>query len=117
MKCHLVATLEKVLLRLGCCLAPVSWRSMTQNSDPTLDFTRLFEAPASFGEVFFAFMRFLDTNLIGLGFATAEPSSAVLSRALLDKKLCFLFERKWQQEKIEKFLTFNNRRRCPIHHV
>ena len=36
------------------------------------------EAPESFGEVLFSLRRFLDTKLIGLGFAAAEPSLAVL---------------------------------------
>ena len=36
--CHIVATLENVVLGLGCCLAAVSWRSMKHKSDPTLDF-------------------------------------------------------------------------------
>ena len=87
-------------------LAAVSWRSMHETEIWSNSwFPRLFEAPESFGEVFFALRRFLDTKLIGLRFATAEPSVAVLSWALLDMTLCFLFERKWLQE----FMMFNNR--------
>ena len=40
----------------------------------------------------FALTRFLDTKFIGLGFTTVEPSLEVLSRALFDMVLCFLFE-------------------------
>ena len=36
-------------------------------------FSKLFEALETFGDVHSALMSFLDTKLIGLGFATAEP--------------------------------------------
>ena len=62
-------------------------------------FPGLFEAPESFGEVCFAFRRFLHTKLIGLGFATAEPSSVFLSWAFFDMVLCSLFERKMAARK------------------
>ena len=52
---------------------------MKHNSDTTLDFPGLIEALESCGEFFFAFRRFLDTKLIGLGFASAETSLALLS--------------------------------------
>ena len=63
-----------VLMGLGRRLAPVSWRSMKENFDQTRD-----SPHKSYGEVCFALRRFLDTKLIGLGFVTAELSSAVLS--------------------------------------
>ena len=77
MDCHLVATLENVLLGLGRCLAPISWCSITQNSDPTLDSPGC--SKRSNLEIFFALSKFLDTKSIGLVFATAEPSLAELS--------------------------------------
>ena len=83
-ECHLVATLENVLLGLGCCFAPVSWRSMKQNSDPTPDSPECSKHLNLAERFFFALRRFLDTKLIGLGFATSEPSLALLSWALLD---------------------------------
>ena len=42
-------------------------------------FTGLFGSLESWGGFFFALRRFLDTKFIGLGFATAEPSSEILS--------------------------------------
>ena len=53
----------------------------------------------SCGGSFFALVRFLDTKFTGLGFATADPSFGVLSWALLDMALRFLFERGWLQKK------------------
>ena len=106
--CHLLAALENIFGCLGCCFASVSYRKVKRNSDPTLDFPGSLE---SCGRVFFALRRFLDTKFIGLGFATAEPSFHVLSWAHSDMTLCFLFERKWLQENIEKFMMFNKRRR------
>ena len=54
----------------------------------------------SCGELLFLVVRligvctkYLGTKLIGLGFDTAEHSLKVLSRALFDMALCFLFER------------------------
>ena len=77
-ECHLVASLNTMLLGLGCCFASVSWRWVKHNSDPTLVSPGCSKHSNLAGE-FFVLRRFLDTKFIGLGFATAEPSSDVLS--------------------------------------
>ena len=75
-------------------------------------FTTLLEPLSSSGRYFFAPRRFLDTTCIGFGFAIAEPSLEVLSCALFDMALRFLFERKkWLHESIERLMIFNKRRR------
>ena len=74
-------------------------------------FPGLFGALKSCGGSLFALGRFPDTKFICLGFATADPSFGVLSWALLDTTLCFLIERKWLHEMIERFMMFNKRRR------
>ena len=76
MVCHLVVSLENMLLGLGCCFTPVSWRFVTHNSGPQQGCSKHSNLVEAF---FFALRRFLDTKLIRLGFATAESSLAVLS--------------------------------------
>ena len=83
-ECHLVATIENVLLGLGRCLPPVSWRLVDHNSAPTLDSAGCSKHPNLSEEVCFALRRFLDTIFLGLGLGTAEPSLDVLSWALMD---------------------------------
>ena len=46
------------------------------------------------------------TKHTDLGFASAGPSPALLSWALFDMVLCFLFQRKWLQEHIGKIMIF-----------
>ena len=59
----------------------------------------------SYGISFFVLRWFTDIKFIGLGFVTVDVSLEVLSWALLDMTLCFLFERKWLEENIEKEQT------------
>ena len=90
--CHLFATLDNQLLRYGPCLTKVSLCSLEQHSNPKSWFPETCEAPASK-------CTFLETKHADIGFATASPS-IFLSCASFDVALCFLFERKWQQENI-----------------
>ena len=91
--------LENTLLGLGCCFSirlpaattlhsATSFLPLDENTIPIQFLIPwLFESPESSGGFFSALRRFLDTQFNGLGFATAEPSLDVLSRALLDMTL------------------------------
>ena len=74
-------------------------------------FTGQCEASESTEEKWFALNRILGTKHVDLDLATKDPSSVFLSSAIFDMMLCFLFERKWLQENVEKFTMLNKRRR------
>ena len=110
-ECHLVASLEDTLLGFGWCLASVSWRYVKHNSDPILDSPGYSDHSKNLAEEFsFALRKFLDTQIHRSRFRHCRTKKNVISWALLDMTLCLLYERKWLQENIEKFVIFNQRR-------
>ena len=104
---YLSATLENSLLGFELCLAQVPLCSLRQNFNPTLNSPGRAKHPNLKRMFVFALNKCLETKHDGLGFASASSSSVLISRVIFDMVLCFLFERTWLQENIEKFMALN----------